>query len=68
MVEFSSVEYTTDSYSSRLKRLPENHTHALQQKCGNWMTDFIAAIQRPDFSFDSYIGDYRETAEVIEGL
>ena len=47
---------------------PETCIHALQQKCGSWIDNFISAIQRPDFSFDSYIGDYRQTAEIIEGL
>jgi hypothetical protein len=32
------------------------------------MDDFIAAIKDPDFSFDTYLADYRQTAEVIESL
>jgi hypothetical protein len=47
---------------------PETRMHALQQKCGSRIDDFISAIQRPDFSFDSYIGDYRQTAEIFERL
>ena len=47
---------------------PETCMHALQQKCGSWIDNFISATQRPDFSFDSYIGSYRQTAEIIEGL
>ena len=31
---------------------PEASMHSLQQKCGNWMDDFILSIQRNDFSFD----------------
>ena len=47
---------------------PEASMHGLQQKAGSWMDDFIAAIKNPDFSFDSYLADYRQTAEVIESL
>jgi len=32
------------------------------------MDDFISAIKSPTFSFDSYLADYRQTAEVIESL
>jgi hypothetical protein len=41
---------------------------SLQQKAGNWMDDFISAIKNPDFSFDKYLADYRQTAEVIDSL
>jgi hypothetical protein len=47
---------------------PEASIHGLQQKAGNWMDNFISAIKSPDFSFDSYLADYRQTAEVIAHL
>jgi hypothetical protein len=47
---------------------PEASMHGLQQKAGNWMDDFISAIQHPEFSFDSYLADYRRSAELIESL
>jgi hypothetical protein len=47
---------------------PEASMHGLQQKAGSWMDDFISAIKNPDFSFDRYLADYRQTAEVIESL
>lgn len=42
--------------------------HGLQQKAGRWMVDCISTIKNPNFSFDIYLADYRQTAEVIESL
>jgi len=42
--------------------------HGMQQKAGSWMDDFILAIKNPNFSFDTYLDDYRQTVEVIESL
>lgn len=47
---------------------PDASMHGLQQKCGNWMDDFISSIQQSDFSFDRYLDHYRNTAELIESL
>lgn len=47
---------------------PEASMHGFQQKAGSWMDDFISAIKNPDFSFDNYLAEYRQTAEVIESL
>jgi hypothetical protein len=47
---------------------PEASMHSLQQKCGNWMDDFVSSIQKSDFSFDRYLEGYRQTAELIESL
>ncbi len=47
---------------------PEARIHSLQQKCGSWIDDFISAIKDPNFSFEGYLGDYRQSAEVIESL
>lgn len=47
---------------------PEASMHGLQQKCGNWMDDFISSIQHNNFSFDHYLENYRDTAELINNL
>jgi len=47
---------------------PEASMHSLQQKCGNWMDDFISAIQATSFSFDTYLEGYRQSAEIIASL
>jgi hypothetical protein len=47
---------------------PEGRIDNLQQKVGRWVDDFIAAASFPDFSFDSYLAEYRQTAEIIESL
>jgi len=47
---------------------PEARMHGLQQKAGRWMDDFVSAIEHPDFSFDSYLADYHQTAAVINSF
>ncbi len=47
---------------------PESSIHGFQQKAGNWMDEFIAAISSPKFSFDEYLADYRYVAALIEGM
>lgn len=66
---YAALNVLTD-YASRPAGViaPEASMHGLQQKAGSWMDDFISAIKHPDFSFDSYLADYRQTAEVIESL
>jgi hypothetical protein len=66
---YAALNVLTD-YASRPAGViaPEASMHGLQQKAGSWMDDFIAAIKHPEFSFDSYLADYRQTAEVIESL
>ncbi|MEF8711596.1 MAG: DUF932 domain-containing protein [Candidatus Accumulibacter propinquus] len=66
---YAALNVLTD-YASRPAGViaPEASMHGLQQKAGSWMDDFISAIKNPDFSFDSYLADYRQTAEVIESL
>jgi hypothetical protein len=66
---YAALNVLTD-YASRPAGViaPEASMHGLQQKAGSWMDDFIAAIKHPNFSFDSYLADYRQTAEVIESL
>ena len=66
---YAALNVLTD-YASRPVGViaPEASMHGLQQKAGSWMDDFIAAIKHPNFSFDSYLADYRQTAEVIESL
>jgi len=66
---YAALNVLTD-YASRPTGLiaPEANMHGLQQKAGNWMDDFISAIKHSGFSFDRYLADYRQTAEVIESL
>ncbi|MEN9306174.1 MAG: hypothetical protein RL173_106 [Fibrobacterota bacterium] len=45
---------------------PELAVHSHQHKAGNWMESFIEAIEDRDFSFESYLGEFRETAQIIE--
>lgn len=47
---------------------PETRIHAFQQRASAWMEDFVQAIQRREFSFDAYLGEYRDVASRLEGL
>jgi hypothetical protein len=47
---------------------PEASMDGLQQKAGSWLDDFVSSIQHPEFSFDSHLADYRETAKIIDSL
>lgn len=66
---YAVLNVLTD-YASRPEGMiaPEASMHSLQQKAGDWLDDFISAIKSPDFSFDGYLAEYRQTAEVIESL
>ena len=66
---YAALNVLTD-YASRPEGVmaAEASMHGLQKRAGNWMDDFISAVKNPDFSFDSYLADYRQTAEVIESL
>ena len=66
---YAALNVLTD-YASRPAGViaPEASMHRLQEQAGRWMEDFISAIESPDFFFDSYLRDYRQTAEVIESL
>jgi hypothetical protein len=66
---YAALNVLTD-YASRPEGViaPEARMHALQQKAGGWMDDFVHAIKAPGFSYDTYLAGYRETAELIEAL
>jgi len=66
---YAALNVLTD-YATRPEGViaPEASMHSLQQKCGNWMDDFISAIQTPSFSFDNYLEGYRQSAEIIASL
>ena len=66
---YAALNVLTD-YASRPEGVfsPEASINSLQQKCGNWMDDFVFSIQKPDFSFDRYLEGYRQSAELIESL
>jgi len=46
----------------------EGAQDGLQQKAGDWMNEFVKSISDRSFSFDSYLGDYRKSAEVLSSL
>lgn len=66
---YAALNVLTD-YATRPEGViaSEASMHGLQQKAGSWMDDFIAPIENPHFSFDSYLANYCQTAEVIESL
>jgi hypothetical protein len=37
----------------------------LQKRCGDWASNFIAAIQDPSFDFNKYLGDFARGAEAL---
>lgn len=41
---------------------PEKNIDALQRKAGEWILDFVVAIEKRDFSFERYLGDYAKLA------
>jgi hypothetical protein len=66
---YAALNVLTD-YASRPKGViaPEASMNGLQQRAGTWMIDFLSAIKNPNFSFDGYLADYRQTAELIDSL
>ena len=66
---YAALNVLTD-YASRPVGVfaPEASMNSLQQKCGTWMDDFVAAMNNPEFSFDKYLDGYRQSAELIESL
>lgn len=41
---------------------PEMNVDALQRKAGEWILDFVVAIEKRDFSFERYLGNYAKLA------
>jgi hypothetical protein len=60
---YAALNVLTD-YASRPVGViaPEMNIDALQRKSGEWILDFVAAIEARDFSFDKYLGDYAKHA------
>lgn len=46
----------------------EGAQDGLQQKAGDWMNEFVKSISHRSFSFDSYLGEYRRSAAVLNSL
>lgn len=44
---------------------PEASMNGFQQRAGAWVNEFICEISQPSFSFDTYLGDYRESARLL---
>jgi hypothetical protein len=66
---YAALNVLTD-YASRPEGViaPEASMHSFQQKAAGWLDDFISTIKSADFSFDVYLRDYRQTAQLIEAL
>jgi hypothetical protein len=66
---YAALNVLTD-YATRPSGViaPEASMHGLQQKASNWMENFVSAIKKSDFSFDTYLAEYRSSAELIESL
>lgn len=66
---YAALNVLTD-YASRPIGViaPEASMHGLQEKAGSWMDEFISAIKGHDFSFHTYLAEYRQTAALIEAL
>lgn len=41
---------------------PEMNIDSLQRKSGEWILDFVAAVEKRDFSFDEYLAEYARLA------
>ncbi|MGF1692374.1 DUF932 domain-containing protein [Photobacterium kagoshimensis] len=55
---YAALNVLTDLASSPKGMLRENHTHSYQTTCGNWISDFTAAIKEDDFEFDEYLEEF----------
>ena len=66
---YAALNVLTD-YASRPQGVisEESSINGLQHKASSWMEEFIQEIQSPSFSFDDYLAEYRETAEIIAAL
>lgn len=46
----------------------ESKIDGMQRQCGGWVDAFIDEISKKSFSFDSYLAEYAQTAEVLRSL
>jgi hypothetical protein len=44
---------------------PETVINQLQKRSGDWVEGFITEIKQDSFNFDTYMGEYRESARVL---
>jgi hypothetical protein len=45
---------------------PETMVDRLQKKAGLWVTSFLEAVEKPEFNFDRFVGEYARVAEVLQ--
>lgn len=66
---YAALNVLTD-YASRPVGIiaPETMMDGFQHKAGDWINDFTKQIESREFSFETYLGDYRATAEAIANL
>ena len=73
--EFGNNAYAIFNILTDYATFPVTHgrqsifIHGMQRKVGNWADEFLEEIQKPDFSFDKYIGeDVKKSAFFLESL
>jgi hypothetical protein len=66
---YAALNVFTD-FASRPSGLvaPVNRINTFQSRCGNWMQEFIKAVQSPNFSLDSYLSKEIQTANILRDL
>jgi len=66
---YAALNTLTD-YASRPTGViaPEAVMDAMQHKAGDWINDFVQQIERREFSFEDYLGEFVESAEMIAEL
>lgn len=66
---YAALNVLTD-YASRPVGVmsPEMMMDSYQHKTGDWINDFVREIEQRSFSFETYLGEYIDTAKVIAKL
>jgi hypothetical protein len=63
---YAALNVLTDFASRpRLYVSPASAIDRLQRRSGDWVEEFIAEIERKDFTFERYLGDAQRTAELL---
>ncbi|MDF1552520.1 MAG: hypothetical protein P1P84_05625, partial [Deferrisomatales bacterium] len=45
-----------------------NMVNTLQTRSADWISAFLAEIEKKDFAFDSYLAEHKQSAELLRGL
>lgn len=66
---YAALNVLTDFASRPISYIsPVAVIDSLQKKAGDWMDGFIAEIKRDSFTFDDYLKDFKESANIIRNL